>query len=193
MNQKRLADKFRLRQATSTALNRSFLENLCDFEVIKRETLCPCCRQERFSDDQLAEAIASARTVKEFFRIVDAFAEFPDAIDVDEALECFAELEDSRSKAAKLQESEMVTITALNSQPLDLIDMRQLRDLVIASSDQYARMTIEQLRRSVSPGVRRVIEEALADEVSRAECYRWVLRGLNPDKAIAKIHAASAS
>ena len=193
MDEKRLADKLRLRQTTSTSLIRSFLENLVDFEVIKRETLCPCCRQERFSDDQLADAIASARTVKEFFRMVDAFAEFPNALDVDEALELFDELEASRAKFEERHASELVSISLINSQPLDSIDMCQLHELVMASSDQYARMSIDQLCRSVSPGVQNMVDIALTDEISRAECFRWVLRGLDPDKAVAKIHAARMS
>lgn len=70
-----------------------------------------------------------------------------------------------------------------------LMNQLRFRDFAELKSgrDSFSRLKLAQLATMVSCSDVAAVEAAFEHDRERASCYRWILRGLNQDKAVRKV------
>lgn len=80
------------------------------------------------------------------------------------------------------------SIERINDSPMEQLTFREFERLKVEGKrDQYSAMRLPKLQGLVSPEVKAEVEEVFQTSKNQATCYRWVLRGLRPDRAIRKV------
>ncbi|HUY93581.1 MAG TPA: hypothetical protein VMV10_32940 [Pirellulales bacterium] len=79
-----------------------------------------------------------------------------------------------------------MTIDEINATPMDQLRFRDFLRLK-AGRDTFSRLKLDALREMVSIIAVREAESAFDDPKQQSVCLRWVLRGLDADKAVRKV------
>ena len=80
------------------------------------------------------------------------------------------------------------TIDRLNSQPMEGLRFSDFTGLSVGGSDEFSRVKLSALSERVSHSDFEQVRGKFAnDDKAQASCLRWILRGLNCDKAIRKV------
>ena len=77
-------------------------------------------------------------------------------------------------------------IACTNRMPMERLKFQDFRELK-AGRDEMSRLRLPALRERVGAETRDVVEATFDDDRHQATCFRWLLRGLNVDKAIRKV------
>lgn len=82
----------------------------------------------------------------------------------------------------------MNLIEYINSTPMELLKFRDFKNLKVGSKDAYSKLGYDALIVKVPVAELKEIQEHLSGDVKAIEqCIRWILRGLNYNKAIRKV------
>ncbi|MBX9790525.1 MAG: hypothetical protein K2Y37_16520 [Pirellulales bacterium] len=77
-------------------------------------------------------------------------------------------------------------IENLNSSPIETLRFSDFAGLK-SGRDEFSPLSLEQLRERVTAIDVEKVSESFPDLKSQANCLRWILRGLDTDKAIRKV------
>lgn len=98
------------------------------------------------------------------------------------------ELKQLERDIGKMQREERLPdeIAYINQMPMERLRFQDFRELK-AGRDEMSKLRHPALRERVGVEAHDAVEAAFDDDRHQATCFRWLLRGLNVDKAIRKV------